>query len=152
LHPEYFGNSTFLIYIGRQMKNTYINISNASFVKEELIKLNFLQENTNLSKEDVINGWQAAKDLNPSMDSYIYLVTGKWTLLEGKAKEQAVKEMKNWSNVAVFVHNGAQKIMGQIIVKIAGLSSKIKFFDNEEKAIKWLDEKIKKGSLKGIEN
>ena len=110
------------------------NIAKAEYLSDRVIKLTFLRENCILGSEEVKKGWGIANKLDKSKNSPILLKTGKWTLLDEEARKSAFIEME----IAILVQNLGQRIMGNFALNLFGDPNKVKIFDKEEKALKWL--------------
>jgi hypothetical protein len=123
--------------------NPIQEIAIAKKVNKQLIELIFLQENKTLTLDEVKYGWDLAYQLDSTKNSCVLLKTGEWTLLDREAGQFVFNEMKQWSAVAILVHNSAQKILGSVAIGVIGQTNKLKLFGKETDAIHWLESKMK---------
>jgi hypothetical protein len=119
-------------------------IATAHLFENEFIELTFLRENITLDVNEVMEGWEKAKQLSPDKKAMVLLKTGQWTLLEKEARDYVITELQTWPAVAVVIDNLGQRIMGHVIINITGKGNQIKLFENEVKAKAWLKGKLSK--------
>jgi hypothetical protein len=121
-------------------------IATAHLVENEFIELTFLRESITLDVNEVIEGWEKAKQLSPDKKAMVLLKTGKWTLLEKEARDYVIHELQTWPAVAIVIDNMGQRIMGHVVINVTGKGNQIKLFENEIKAKAWLKGKLSKNS------
>lgn len=104
-----------------------------------ILEITFLQENITLEKQAVEKIWSKAHQISPNKTLFILLKTAKYSLLDKEARNYLITEMKTWPKIAIIIDNLGQRIMGQVVIGLTGNASKIKLFEDEEKAIEWLN-------------
>lgn len=113
--------------------------ASTSRLAEDIILITYLRENITLDVQEVAVGWDQATALDPEKNSFVVIQTAPWTLMDKDARAYISSQMPQWPAVAVVVHNAGQKILGQVTIRVAGLAKHVKFFDDQESALIWLD-------------
>lgn len=122
-----------------QSQNMESAVASTSRLAEDIILITYLRENITLDVEEVAVGWDQATVLDPEKNSFVVVQTAPWSLMDKDARAYISSQMPQWPAVAVVVHNAGQKILGQVTIRVAGLAKQVKFFDDQESALSWLD-------------
>ncbi|HQQ93293.1 MAG TPA: hypothetical protein PLQ93_01965 [Bacteroidia bacterium] len=119
-------------------QNDARKVARASLHRDGYLELEFLEEDITLDKKDVEAGWKEALILDPQKIKAVYLKTAKWSLIDNKAINHVISEIKARPKVAILVHNLSQKLMGNFTLNLLGKSKNTKLFDSDSEARNWL--------------
>lgn len=107
-------------------------------IDKHIVKAIFYAQEGKVEEEHIKGTYAAALEFIEAELKYLYVVTGEFTLLSKEARVQVNKEAQVWDKQAVLIHNLAQRIMGNFLIKKNGLNNKMKLFTNEKDALSWL--------------
>jgi hypothetical protein len=107
-------------------------------IDNHIVKATFSEQNGKVKEEHIRVTYSDSLALLDGKLKYLYVVTGEYTLLSKEARAQVVKEAEIWDKQAVLIHNLAQRIMGNFVIKRIGLKNKMQLFTKENEALKWL--------------
>jgi hypothetical protein len=112
----------------------------AEKLDKHIIKLTFCKQEGKVDAKVIKDSYEDAFSLVDSNLKYIYVVTGKYTLLTKEAQKQVGLEGKRWDKQAILIHNLAQRIMGNFVMNRIKGDNRMRLFTKEKDLLDWLEE------------
>ncbi|MDP2176260.1 MAG: hypothetical protein Q8K70_10170 [Bacteroidota bacterium] len=124
------------------MNNTNNIIRNISYINESIVKVEF-ENNIQIGLDDMKNALDYYDSITEKKTLKKLLITGYRTFINKEARQYGYQQMKLKKNQVIaeafVVHNLPQKMVVNFYITFIKKDYPIKFFTDEESALKWLN-------------
>jgi hypothetical protein len=107
-------------------------------IDKHVVKATYLKQDGKVREKQMEEIFSDASKLVELDPKKIYLVNGIHTFLSKNGRLLIAAESQNWNKIAIHIHNLAQRIIANNIIKIKKGNNEIKLFTKEEEALNWL--------------